>query len=1130
MKKDCKTRGLFVPGIWYQVQKIFFVMKLSLFLLLLTLFSAEASVFSQNSRLNLDYRNVSLKDLLGAIEDQSEFRFAFSSEYLDLNRKVSVRFENESVTNILDNIFGDTGIRYDIKDRIIILYKDETGENKMQQQGMSGRITDSSGAPLPGVSVVIKGTTTGTISDADGRYTLAHVPHNAILIFSFVGMRNQEVEVAGETTVNITLEEETIGIGEVVAIGYGTVKKSDLTGSVSSIKADELNPGANASVEQALQGRVAGVQISQKSNEPGGGLSISIRGSGSIQAGNDPLYVVDGLIVNNGSVAGTGGVGFTGNENPRNPLNSLNPLDIESLEVLKDASATAIFGSRGSNGVVIITTKKGRKGKLRVRYDGYYGIQKAAEMLDVLSPTEYRDILNAIIDLGGGNPSQRITEIEGEGTNWQDLIYRTATTQNHNVSLSGGSDNMTYFFSLNYFEQEGLVDGSGMERYATRLNLAYDDKQSVRAGVNINGAYIHDDFASEGTGINENGGVIYTAVNYDPVITPYNEDGSYKRSRFFTGDNPLSILNGEDALAETFRFFGDTYLEYFLMPELSAKVKLGGDVQDVRRDVFIQPYTLSGAGTGGIATIQTGRKDYVSAEGTLNFNKEFGEHRLSGLLGATWEYFQTKSFSGNAQGFALPDLGTSAIGSGDPLLNDLSSSRTQAKFISYLARVNYSLMDKYLFTASMRADGSSRFGENNKFGYFPSGAFAWKMHKENFMSGLNWITELKPRISLGSTGNANIGNSLAFQTFSAGSQVLFGNTFYSTIYPSRISNPDLTWERAVQYDMGFDFSILDNRLTGSFDYFNKETKDLLVSVPQPQNTGFSGQVQNLGGIRNQGFELSLSWDVVRSNKVSWNLSGNLSTLKNKVLDIGDRGDIIHGGLSLIPDFSVITPGKPLDSYYGFIVDGIWQEGDDFSVTTDHVSPGDIKFRDLKGDKTINGEDRTVIGDPIPDFTWGLTSNLKIKNFTLDIVMQGVEGVDKLNANLTNSMFPNNFRQNRIAKPLLNRWTPENPSNKYPSFVNPLASGGETALVNTLTVEDASYIRLQSVRLGYNVPVENIGVFSKLSFYVTVQNLFTITDYLGTDPAANASGSNTMAVDFNAYPVPRTYMIGVNVEF
>ena len=992
-----------------------------------------------------------------------------------------------------------------------------------------GVIVDESGEPVIGATIIQENDpSNGTVSDVDGGFSI-NVPVNARVEISYIGYISQVVNPTGDR-MRVVLVEDTQTLDELVVIGYGTLRKSDLTGAVTSIKAEDLNPGMSASLEQALQGRVAGVQISQKSNEPGGGLNISIRGSGSIQAGNEPLYVIDGLIVNGGSVAGTGGVGFTSSQNPRNPLNALNPMDVESIEVLKDASATAIYGSRGSNGVVLITTKKGRKGKLKVSLDSYYGVQEPAKTLDVLNPVEYRDVLNAIIDLGGGDLTQKIHEIEGNGTDWQDLIYRQAITQSHNVSFSGGSDNLTYFTSLNYFGQEGLVKGSGMERYSSRINLAYNENQKLRAGATLNISYIHDEFAAEGAGINENGGVIYTAINYDPVLTPYNEDGSYKRSQFFTGDNPLSILNGQNASAETFRMRGDTYLEYFMLPELSAKVMVGADVQDVRRDVFVHPNTLSGAGTGGIATIQTGRKDYVSVEGTLNFNKDLGENNLNGVLGTTYEYFQTKSFGANARGYALPDLGTNALGSGDPELNRVNSGRTQAKFISYLARVNYSLINKYLFTASFRADGSSRFGENNRFGYFPSGAFAWKMQEEDFIKDISWISELKPRVSVGSVGNANIGNSLPFQTFSTGGQILFGNEYYSTITPSRIANPNLTWEKAIQYDVGVDFGFLDNRVVGSLDYFVKQTTDLLVNVPQPLNTGFAGQVQNLGGIRNQGFELSANWDVIRGSDLYWSLSGNMSTLRNKVTDIGDRGDIIRGEFAQIPGFSIITPGKPLESYYGYIVDGVWQEWDDFSAIDYNVSPGDIKFRDLNGDRIIDGNDRAIIGDPIPDFTWGLTSSLRVKNFTFDVFMQGVHGIDKLNANLANSMFPNNFRQNRIAEPLLNRWTPENPSNKYPSFVNPLASGGSSALINTLTVEDASYIRLQSVRLGYDFPPSIIRSVSNLSLYVTVQNLFTITDYLGTDPGANASSSNTSAVDFNAYPLPRTYMVGVNVEF
>ncbi|MDT0677895.1 SusC/RagA family TonB-linked outer membrane protein [Autumnicola musiva] len=1000
-----------------------------------------------------------------------------------------------------------------------------------QNISISGNVTSfDDGTPLPGVNVAVKGTNKGAQTDFDGNYTIPSVSGDATLIFSYLGFVTQEIPVDDRTTINVALKTDQEALDEVVVIGYGTVRKSDLTGAVSSIKAEELNPGANASVEQALQGRVAGVQISQKSNEPGGGLSVNIRGAGSINAGTEPLYVIDGVIVNNGSIAATGGAGFTGNQNPRNPLNTLNPADIQSIEILKDASSTAIYGSRGSNGVVLITTKKGKTGLLRVNYDSYYGIQQAAETLDVLSPTEYQTVLNSIIDAGGGDPGQRIEEIQGDGTQWMDLVLHEAPTQNHNLSFSGATDNINYYSSLNYFNQEGLVKGSGIERYNVRLNLGSDSSEKYNYGINTNISYIKDDFASTGTGINENGGALYSAINYDPTLEPYNDDGTYQLSEFITIDNPLAILNGQSARGETFRFYGNTFFEYFLIPSLSAKLQLGGDVQDVRRDIFVQPYTLSGAGTGGIATIQTGRKDYVSVEGTLNYNKEFGDDNLTGLVGATYEYFQTKSFSGNARGFALPDLTTNAIGSGNPELNNLGSGRTQARFISYLARVNYSLNNKYLFTASIRADGSSRFGDNNKFGYFPSGAIAWKMHEEDFLKDNSWINQLKPRASIGSTGNANIGNSLTFQTFSAGGDLLFGNNFYNTIFPSRLPNPDLTWEKAVQYDIGLDFGFFENRITGSLDYFNKETTDLLLVVPQAPNTGFTGQTQNLGGVRNQGFELGVNVNVFRKDNFTWDLSGNLATLENEVLDIGERGDIIRGAQAQIPDFTIVSPGETIDSYYGFIVDGVWQQGDNFSVTESQVQPGDVKYRDINGDGVINTDDRVIIGNSIPDLTWGLSSNIRFFDFTLDVALQGVEGVERLNGNLINTYSPNNFRRNRIAGPLLNRWTPDNPTNEYPSFVNPTSQGGANALINTRTVEDASYLRLQSVRLGYNLPVENISFLNRCSLYVTGQNLLTITDYSGVDPAANASGSNTIALDFNAYPVPRTYLLGINVEF
>lgn len=997
---------------------------------------------------------------------------------------------------------------------------------------ISGNVTSDTGAPLPGVNITVKGFNKGTVSDFDGNYTLENVNTTDTLVFSYVGFFTQEIPVEGETTINVTLESDMNSLDQVVVVGYGTVKKSDLTGAVSSIKAEDFNPGANASIDQALQGRVAGVQIFQKSNEPGGGLSINIRGAGSIQGGNEPLYVIDGVIVNNGSVAGSGGVGFTANQNPRNPLNAINPADIESIEVLKDASSTAIYGSRGSNGVVIITTKKGKQGKLRISYDGYSGFQEVAETLDLLSPTEYRDVLNSLIDAGAGDAAQYVSEIQENGTDWQDEVLRSmAPVQNHNFSFSGGGEKNTYFASLNYFNQEGLVEGSGMQRYNARVNLNYNDPGKLKMGINMNNAFIADDYASTGLGVNTNAGALNAAINYDPTILPYDEEGNFVRSDLINMENPLAILDGEKAKGENFRFIGNVFLEYFVIPnELSTKLQIAGDLQNQRREIFVQPDVLSGLGTGGIASIQTGRKDYVSVEGSLNYNKAIGDDNLTATAVASYEYYQTKSFGGNGRGYALPDLGANAIGSGDPTLNNIGSGRTGARFISYLGRLNYSLNNKYLLTASLRADGSSRFGKNNRFGYFPSAAIGWKLHQESFLEDADWLNELKLRVSGGQTGNANIGNSLAYQTFSAGGDLLFGDQFYNTITPTRIANPDLTWERAVQYDVGIDFGFLKNRISGSVDYFRKETKDLLVGIPQPPNTGYSVQTQNLGGILNKGFELTLNATPVKSGKFRWDVTATMATLDNEVLDIGNRGDIIRGAVAQIPDFALITPGTAMDSYYGYIVDGVWQLDDDFSITDGGVNPGDLKFRDLNGDGTINADDRTVIGSPIPDFTWGFVSNFQYDNITLDLVFQGVEGIEKLNGNLVNTYFPNDFRRNRIAEPLLNRWTPENPTNEYPSFIAATPQSGNNGLINTRTVEDASYIRLQSIRLGYNFPLKNIDFLSKLSLYAIAQNVFTITDYSGPDPAANASGSNTINIDYNAYPLPRTYLFGMNVQF
>src|ERR1044072_266994 len=591
-----------------------------------------------------------------------------------------------------------------------------------QSRVVTGKVTAATtGEPLADVTVMVKQTSTAVTTNSTGTFSIKVENDNAVLVVSYVNFKTQEVTVKSFANVNVTLEPADGSLGEVVVVGYGTVKKTDLTGSVVSLKAKDLSPGANVNVEQSLIGRAAGVQIYQKSGEPGSAMSVKIRGASSITAGNDPLYVIDGMPVNNLSPVTGSGAGFVATPNPRNPLNSLNPADIESIEILKDASATAIYGSRGSNGVVIITTKKGSAGRMKIGYNAYYGSQEVSNSLELLSGEQYKEVLNAIIDAGGGVATERVVN-DPVNTDWQKELYRKANVQSHDLSFSGGRDNTRYYASLGYFNQKGVLLNSGVKRYTARFNLDNSVAKKYAFGFNVNTSYIHDDYNSVGLGINENGSALYSAINYDPSYPIYDANGNYYRSPFMTNmDHPLALINGQYANSDGFRTFGTIYGEYFIIPELSVKVKGAGDVNIVQRNTWLDPKTIAGGSVNGMATINTGNVNYYMGEATLNFNKEFGKsHRVNAVAGSTYEHFGSNSFGGNGRGYSLPDLTYNAIGTGNSTLNQIGSGRASTKIVSFLGRVNYSYLDRYLLTASIRADGSSRFGPNNRFGYFPS--------------------------------------------------------------------------------------------------------------------------------------------------------------------------------------------------------------------------------------------------------------------------------------------------------------------------------------------------------------------------------------------------------------------------
>ncbi len=1114
--------------------KLFRIMKTSVFILLVFAYNAFAiSTYSQTTKLNIDLKDVTVKDVLTNIESQSEFYFMYEASKVDVNRKVSIMVEGKVINEILDELFEGANVDYKINNRQIALRTNEITESGDQQLTVSGAVKDTDGEPLPGVSVVIKGTTQGTITDFDGKYSIPNVPGDAILQYSFVGMKAQEVTVNGRTTIDITMIEETIGLEEVVAIGYGTVKKSDLTGSVASVKREDLNHGAISSVDQAMQGRIAGVQVTQASNEPGGGLSIRIRGASSVNAGNEPLYVIDGLPIDNSegiTGSGTSAVAEVGaNLNAKNPLNALNPNDIQSIEILKDASATAIYGSRGANGVVLITTKKGTHG-IKFSYDAYGGLQSIAKKIDVLSASEYINTFNEMNEEQGLDPRFSASDISaiGAGTDWQDQIYQIAPIQSHNLSMSGGIEKTKFYVSLNYFNQEGVVKETGVKRYIARINLEQEIGEKLKFGLNLNNSRENSDNYIGGVQTNESAGAVYDAIWYDPTLPVYNEDGTFFRSSELTINNPMSVIYGISSKSETNRMFGNTTMEYTIVDDLSAKLNVGFDNQNMRRDLYNSTKTIRGVAAKGYADVASLSRSNVLVEYTMNYNKTINENQYINVLGGvTYQDFILKSFSAGTSNFPSDDLMTNNLGLGDPSNASVSSHKESNTLLSYLGRINYSVYN-FLLTASIRADGSSRFGANNKYGYFPSFALGWKLAEEDFIPEV--FSELKLRASWGVTGNQEIGNYASLSTYQAGgTAILDGNTYVGTV-PSRIANPDLKWETTAQTNIGIDYGFFRGRITGSLDYFYKKTTDMLLNLPLPTSSGYSSIMKNVGSMKNGGFEFMINSRNIIKDNFTWNTTLNFSVIKNEVLSLGDLESIQTGNIQVNGgNTAIIQPGMPIGSYYGYRITGIFQNQAEIDASAQPTAqPGFPVFDDVNDDGQISTADEVILGDPYPDFTYGLRNDFTFGNFDLDIFIQGQYGADLLNGMAMESMYPGNATRNKLTNQVVDRWTTQNTDAKWPSGINS-SSYGASSKVNNLVIEDASYIRLKSVQLGYNIPVKLKGI-SSAKVYVSGQNLFTITDYTGYDPEANAFGQNNVKIDYSSYPLARTWMLGVNVQF
>ncbi|MFD1144659.1 SusC/RagA family TonB-linked outer membrane protein [Larkinella insperata] len=994
------------------------------------------------------------------------------------------------------------------------------------QSPIRGRVTDERNEGIPGATITIKGTTRGTTTDAAGAFQINASP-NETLVFSYVGYATQEVVAGSQTNLTVRMATDNRSLEEVVVVGYGTVRKSDLTGSVSTIKADAIKEMPVVSVDQAIQSRAPGVQVTQSSAAPGGGISIRVRGANSINSGSEPLYVIDGFPM----YPDNGALGTSGNRQASNAMATINPNEIESIEILKDASATSIYGSRGANGVVLITTKRGKEGASRVDYEGSYSIQQIARPIEVLNGADYARYLNILERSQGGSPRFTDAQINqiGEGTNWLDAITRTGALSNHQLSFTGGTKGMRYAFVGNYLSNPGIVKNTFFKRYGFRLNLD-NDFLNGRATLSNSWSYNRTGSSNVATDRGGPGGIIITALGLDPTVAIYDQNGNYNYpsydQRFII--NPLAEAQEGYDRDNINRLFGTTALTINLLEGLKFRTSLGADVVTAERTTFYNNYTYTGRQYARQLERANRNVSSILNENILSYNKQIRPgHNLDVTVGYTYQQESNRLNSASTRGLPSDDpLSVNMQNGSRPQVPN--SGRLDWTLESFLGRVNYNLKDRYLMTVTVRRDGSSKFGPSNKWANFPSAALGWRVVNEGFFqnSGLSKVfDDFKFRASYGLTGNSQIPVYRSLAGLVPYNYVL-GGTLVAGYGPNRIANPDLKWESTAMLNLGLDLSLLNNRLSMTFDVFNNKTTDLLLDVSIPQSTGFSTIMLNSGSLSNKGFEFSTNYKILNSSDWKWDVSGNISILRNEILDLGKSTPFFANSTSghLGVFGSWVEAGNAIGVWKGYKYTGLFQtddEGKSFAARA-----GYPKYEDVNGDGKYTSDDYVTIGNPNPKFTWGLNSTVKFRNFDLAVFFRGVHGNDV--RNLQQSEMGDGVQKiNQIGNILTDSWTPENPNASRPVI------DGRRDFISfrrsSFFIQDGSFIRLQNLALGYNLPL-NTKYIRSARIYASGQNLFLITNYKGFDPEVNNQGQNNLnrGDDYDAYPRARMFTLGVNL--
>lgn len=1098
-------------------KQIFRIMRISTFLLMVCVFCSYAgNAHSQNAKVSIRMNNVKLDKILNEIENQTDYLFIYNNQ-VDINKITSVKVKNEAVAQVLDRILSGTGINYELEGTHIILTTEAIKDLHAQQQAktVTGTVTDVSGEPIIGANIRIKGTTTGTITDIDGNFSIEAEPQSVIEV-SYIGYLTQETVINNQKSIRFLLKEDTKTLDEVVVIGYGVQKKADLTGSVANINTEKLNTQSNANIGQALQGKIAGVDIVSQGGAPGSGTRIMVRGIGTLNNAS-PLYIVDGMYMNS--------------------IDHINPNDIASIDVLKDASSAAIYGSRAANGVIIVTTKEGSntEGKPIIDLSVNLGISTASKFLDMLDAKGWAEVTTIARQAIGKPALDMATDLANKPDNdWQDIMFRPALMQNYNLSVKGGGKYSTYYTGLGYFNQDGIVKGTNYQRY--NIQSKNDYKRGIfSAGTNLIISFSHDKPLHQEL----RGGMIGTILQSVPTLEKYDDtrEGGYGGTY---GDvvnipHPLAIIDDNimDRYNENVKIFANLYAQIELFKGLKYKLNLTPDFSFERYKNYLNKYDF-GLATNSITqlTERQRRRRNILVENLLTFDRTFGEHKISALAGYTYQDSRFRHIQ--AYGEGLPQ-GLEEIDAATTNRSNEGNS-WRSVLTSILGRVFYSYQNKYLFTATIRRDGSSKFGKNNRYGYFPSFSLGWNVAEEKFMENVHWLDQLKLRGGYGVLGNQEIDNYQYSSTITTGINYPDGNGgLLQGAFPKNFANPDIKWEETAMTNVGIDFMAFNNRLSLTADYYVKNTKDILLTVPIPISSGGANDpIRNAGKIRNNGFEFNLGWMDQPNPDISYGINLIGSFNKNKVIAMGSESGSIKGGsTNQNITTSETKAGYPIGGYWLISTAGYFnsqEEVDAYAKDGKKIQPaaepGDIKFVDANNDGVINDDDRVFQGSPFPDFTFALNGNMRYKNFDLSIGLQGVLGNKIYNA--TRQTLEDVTKGSNFLASCLDYWTPENKNASHPRLTwdDP---NRNTRAESDRYLENGSYLRLRSVQLGYTFPQTWFkGAIQHARVYINAENLFTITSYSGYSPDVNADNANYRGFDNFIYPTNRTFMLGLNV--